>query len=320
VRINAARLRHEILELAQEGRRVVLLGHSKGAVDAAASLSLFPELTDFVAGLVSMQGPHGGSAVAHDLSNTNVQKTVVLGAIEKLLRGCRHAVLDCSYEARQEFLRRHPYPIERIPTLCVATYDSKQSSLIRPMIEYVAVRYGEVCDGLVCRTDAVLPHSARVILADMDHFGPAWPSFPATDPYDPTRLWLVTISMALRFGSAAARHASHLEAHAHAHVHAHAHAAHLETSQASHLASHPHPHPHPHPHSHSHPHPRPHASHLDPSHLALLDDAKRGLVTGTQTEAQTEARTEAWAEAWMEAGVGARGCRHAAAGSSSAGQ
>ena len=91
-----------------------------------------------------MQGPHGGSAIAHDLSNTNVQKTVVLGALEKLLRGCRHAVLDLSFEARQEFLSHHPYPLASIPTLCVATADEKQSSLLRPLIEYVAVRYGEV--------------------------------------------------------------------------------------------------------------------------------------------------------------------------------
>ena len=34
----------------------------------------------------------------------------------------------------------------------------------------------------------------------MDHFGPAWGSFPATDRYDPTRLWLACISLALRFG------------------------------------------------------------------------------------------------------------------------
>ena len=62
-----------------------------------------------------------------------------------------------------------------------------------------AVRYGEDCDGLVCQGDAILPHCPRVVLEDMDHFGPAWPSFPATDRYDPTRLWLVCISMALRY-------------------------------------------------------------------------------------------------------------------------
>ena len=34
----------------------------------------------------------------------------------------------------------------------------------------------------------------------MDHFGPAWGSFPATDRYDPTRLWLACVSLCLRFG------------------------------------------------------------------------------------------------------------------------
>jgi hypothetical protein len=106
-------------------------------------------------------------------------------------------VLDLSFESRQEFLRHHPYPLERIPTLCVATCDRRHSSLLKPLIEYVAVRYGEVCDGLVCQCDAILPHCPRVILDDMDHFGPAWPSFPATDRYDPTRLWLALTSMAL---------------------------------------------------------------------------------------------------------------------------
>lgn len=45
-----------MLELAQGcAGRVVILGHSKGAVDAAAALSLFPELVNPVAALVSVQ-------------------------------------------------------------------------------------------------------------------------------------------------------------------------------------------------------------------------------------------------------------------------
>ena len=197
VRVNAARLRHEVLEMAQEGRRVMLLGHSKGAVDATAAISLFPELCDFIAGVVSLQGPHGGSAIAHDLSNTELQKTVVLGALEKLLRACKHAIRDLSFESRQEFLHHHPYPLERVPTLCVATCERRRTSLLKPLIDYAAVRYGAACDGLVCQDDAILPRCRRVIIDNMDHFGPAWSSFPATDSYDPTRLWLTCVSLAL---------------------------------------------------------------------------------------------------------------------------
>lgn len=50
------------------GKRVVLLGHSKGGVDAAAALSMFwPELKDKVVGLVLAQSPYGGSPVASDI-------------------------------------------------------------------------------------------------------------------------------------------------------------------------------------------------------------------------------------------------------------
>ena len=43
-----------------------------------------------------------------------------------------------------------------------------------------------------------LPGATRVIIDDMDHFGPAWSSFPATDRYDPARLWLSCVSLVLR--------------------------------------------------------------------------------------------------------------------------
>lgn len=203
VRVNAARILHEVRELHHEtGRRVIILGHSKGAVDAAAALSIFPELCPMVAALVSVQGPHGGSALAHDLAHTRVQRSVALELLERLLRGCRHAVLDLSFSARQEFLERHPPKtfLECVPTLCVASCDRRPNSLLKPVIDFVALRYGEWSDGCVCQGDAILPGAPRVLLDDMDHFGPAWSSFPATDKYEPTRFWLCCIALALSEG------------------------------------------------------------------------------------------------------------------------
>ena len=47
---------------------MLLLGHSKGGVDAAAALSLYwPQLKDKVAGLALAQSPYGGSPVASDI-------------------------------------------------------------------------------------------------------------------------------------------------------------------------------------------------------------------------------------------------------------
>jgi hypothetical protein len=166
------------------------------------------QVREAVACLVSLQGPHSGSAIAHDLAHTSLQKSIALGALERLLRGCKHAVLDLSYTARQDFIAHHPYPVDKVPTLCVATCDRRPCSLLKPVIDYVALRYGEWCDGCVCQTDAVLPGTAHVLINDMDHFGPAWGQFPATDSYDPTRLWLTCVSLALCEGTAAMKAAA----------------------------------------------------------------------------------------------------------------
>lgn len=49
-------------------KRVMLLGHSKGGVDAAAAISLYwSDLKDKVAGLALAQSPYGGSPIASDI-------------------------------------------------------------------------------------------------------------------------------------------------------------------------------------------------------------------------------------------------------------
>lgn len=47
---------------------MVLLGHSKGGLDAAAALSIYEhELKDKVVGLVVAQSPYGGTPIASDI-------------------------------------------------------------------------------------------------------------------------------------------------------------------------------------------------------------------------------------------------------------
>jgi len=66
---NAREIKEYIEEIYLGSRkRVLLLGHSKGGVDAAAALSLYwPQLKDKVAGLALAQSPYGGSPVASDI-------------------------------------------------------------------------------------------------------------------------------------------------------------------------------------------------------------------------------------------------------------
>eukprot|EP01018_Ginkgo_biloba_P007752 Gb_05020 [translate_table: standard] len=69
VETNARELKQCIEELYWgSGKRVMLLGHSKGGVDAAAALAMhWPELKDKVAGLALVQSPYGGSPIASDI-------------------------------------------------------------------------------------------------------------------------------------------------------------------------------------------------------------------------------------------------------------
>lgn len=74
--VHKASVEHNAWELKQyieelywgSGKRVMLLGHSKGGVDAAAALSMYwSDLKDKVAGLVLVQSPYGGTPVASDI-------------------------------------------------------------------------------------------------------------------------------------------------------------------------------------------------------------------------------------------------------------
>jgi ribosome biogenesis protein UTP30 len=66
---NARELKLYIEELYWgSGKQVLLLGHSKGGVDAAAALSLYwSELKGKVAGLALVQSPYGGTPVVSDI-------------------------------------------------------------------------------------------------------------------------------------------------------------------------------------------------------------------------------------------------------------
>ncbi|GAV80489.1 hypothetical protein CFOL_v3_23950 [Cephalotus follicularis] len=100
-------------------KRVLLLGHSKGGIDAAAALSLYwSDLKDKVAGLALAQSPYGGSPIASDILRegqlgdyVNIRKLMEI-LICKVVKGDIQALEDLTYERRKEFLSKHQLPRE----------------------------------------------------------------------------------------------------------------------------------------------------------------------------------------------------------------
>ncbi|XP_043717185.1 uncharacterized protein LOC122665174 isoform X2 [Telopea speciosissima] len=204
-------------------RRVLLLGHSKGGVDAAAALSMYwPALKDKVAGLALAQSPYGGSPIASDILReeqlgdyVKLRKLMEI-LICKVIKGDIQALEDLTYEKRKEFLRKYELPRE-LPVVSfhteagitpavfatlshvahaelpapLASGQSTKLPVVMPLAAAMAacaqllqVRYGEKSDGLVTCRDAEVPGSVVVRpKRKLDH---AWMVYSALndDPRD----------------------------------------------------------------------------------------------------------------------------------------
>lgn len=117
VETNALELKNYIEELYWGcGKRVLLLGHSKGGVDAAAAVSKYwPDLKEKVAGLVVIQSPYGGSPIASDIlregqiADAETRRIMEL-LICKIVKGDIRSLDDLTYDKRRKFLAEHPLP------------------------------------------------------------------------------------------------------------------------------------------------------------------------------------------------------------------
>ncbi|KAK4411219.1 hypothetical protein Sango_0194900 [Sesamum angolense] len=125
---NAKEIKEYIEEIYWGSRKqVLLLGHSKGGVDAAAALSMYwDELKDKVAGLALAQSPYGGSPIASDILRegqlgdyVNIRKLMEI-LICKVIKGDMQALEDLTYERRKDFLRKYHLP-EELPVVSFHT-------------------------------------------------------------------------------------------------------------------------------------------------------------------------------------------------------
>ncbi|XP_023538652.1 uncharacterized protein LOC111799531 isoform X1 [Cucurbita pepo subsp. pepo] len=196
----------EIKEYVEEiywgaGKRVLILGHSKGGVDAAAALSLYwSDLREKVAGLALAQSPYGGTPIASDILRegqlgdyVNVRKLMEI-LICKVIKGDMQALEDLTYEKRKKFLMQHQLP-EELPVVSFHTEASISPAVLAtlsrvahaelpaplstaqaaklPVViplgaamaacaQLLQIRYKEKSDGLVTCRDAEVPGSTVV--------------------------------------------------------------------------------------------------------------------------------------------------------------
>lgn len=165
-------------------KKQILIGHSKGGVDIAAAMSLYPELKEYVAGVVTMQAPFWGTYMADWVRNQPGMSSTLRNVIERVWGGEDACVQDLGYNARSAFVLASHYG-EDIPTVSVGSYadyslggidsfsDATGIGLMKVGADIVEKETGCRCDGLVAQMDAILPGADAVLLDDMMHTEPA---------------------------------------------------------------------------------------------------------------------------------------------------
>jgi triacylglycerol lipase len=179
-------------------KRIILLGHSKGALDIVTALSLYyEELQQHVVAFISLQAPYGGTPLVHDLVHTQHRKTLFFSLVENILGGSSDSLSELTYDSRKKAINEQQYPVSYIPTVSLATSaNNAKFSMLKPTIDYLSLRYeGELSDGCVAQKDAIIPGSKVVWLFDLDHFGPAYATFPGMGNYNPAALILTLIKL-----------------------------------------------------------------------------------------------------------------------------
>uniref|UniRef100_A0A0D9WJL7 Uncharacterized protein n=1 Tax=Leersia perrieri TaxID=77586 RepID=A0A0D9WJL7_9ORYZ len=134
---NARELKLYIEELYWgSGKQVLLLGHSKGGVDAAAALSLYwSELKGKVAGLALVQSPYGGTPIASDIlregqiADKETRRIMEL-IICKLIKGDIRALEDLTYDKRRDFISKHRLPVDELPIISFHTEASTAPTML----------------------------------------------------------------------------------------------------------------------------------------------------------------------------------------------
>ncbi|KAJ0970635.1 hypothetical protein J5N97_018594 [Dioscorea zingiberensis] len=174
---NAATIKEHIEKLyCRYKKPVVILGHSKGGLDAAAALSIYwNKLGDKVVGLVLAQSPYAGNPIASDilrqglLKHVNLKKEIMEIVMSGILnvsqinlnrssfdqkefgfnnsecmklvnQGDLSAIEDLTYEKRREFLRSYPLPRE-IPVVSFHTETKINMSILTKFYEVANVKF-----------------------------------------------------------------------------------------------------------------------------------------------------------------------------------
>jgi pimeloyl-ACP methyl ester carboxylesterase len=177
---NARLIAQQIDRLPADGRRIVLVGHSKGAVEALEMLAQRPDLAARVDGVLTVAGALQGSPLAEDLHGAYGVTLAVL-PFSNCDRGEGTPVDDLTPQARRDWwsrvapqVRTPIYSLVGLPDL-----DRLSPALVTPY--FLLARSSRDNDGMLLVRDQVAPGGYLLGVVNADHLtigipypGDAW--------------------------------------------------------------------------------------------------------------------------------------------------
>lgn len=173
---NARQIRDAILDdrYGFQRRELVLIGYSKGAPDILEAIVRYPEIREFVAAVVSVAGAIGGSPLANDVSQSELNLLRHIPDSD-CSEGDGKAVESLRPAERRAWLADNPLPPE-IPYYSVVTYpDPEQISTVLKTTYNRLARIDPRNDSQVIFYDQVIPGSTLVAYLNADHWAIAVP-------------------------------------------------------------------------------------------------------------------------------------------------
>jgi hypothetical protein len=183
---------------AETGKRVIFVGHSKGGLDSAAALAIYPEVAAITEALCTIQSPFGGSPIADDIAKDPVQNLLSSFVVRNIIGGDPRTGLDLQHSARKDFVAAHPLP-PGLNIVSLATTSTSPFSVVAASGAYMKAFYGVPSDGLVVPSDAFIPGARTVFLSGLDHTDCVSPSI-RRRRYTPSTITegLVTLALSPR--------------------------------------------------------------------------------------------------------------------------
>jgi len=171
---NAAIIARTILELPADGRRLVVLGYSKGAPDVLAVLTDHSEAARRIAAVVTLAGAVGGSSLAEVVPHW-VELLAELYPGTRCEAGDDRALRDLRPRVRHRELLRLPLP-PPVPVYALVAFARKRevSAVLRPFWARLA-SIDPRNDGMVLWTDQLAPGSRLLGYLRGDHLAVAMP-------------------------------------------------------------------------------------------------------------------------------------------------